>query len=86
MSCLPPNAAICRANTTSTPTSLHSAVTTAVCSPAEGRQRRRAGPRVEEQRGQLLRVGGAAAVAEGDSQPPAGQRLLVNAAGDGKRR
>src|SRR6476620_9872659 len=58
MSFRPPNAASCRANTTSTPTSLHSAVTSVV------------GSRVQEQRGELLGVGGAAAVAEGE-QPPA---------------
>ena len=72
MSLLPPNAAICRANTTLTPTSLHSAVTTDV-----SLDRQKAGAaapraRVEEQRGQLLCVGGAAAVAEGE-QPPAGR-------------
>ena len=68
-----PNAAIWRANTTSTPMSLHSAVTTAV---SLARQNAGSGAHavtgVEEQRGQFLRVGGAAAVAEGQ-QPPAGR-------------
>src|SRR6185437_8419172 len=85
MSFRPPNAASWRANTTSTPTSLQSAVTTDVslASPSAGSggavhpgTPRPAVPssppalRVEEQRGELLGVGGAAAVAEGE-QPPA---------------
>ena len=71
MSSRRPNAAICRAKTTSTPMSLHSAVTTEVslASPSAGSGRAVAA-RVQEQRGQLLGVGGAAAVAEGQ-QPPA---------------
>ena len=73
MSVLPPKAATCRAKTTSTPMSLLSAVSTdASLARLSGGQRRRRPAGRQEQRRQLLRVGCAAAVAEG--QQPAARR------------
>ena len=76
MSCWLPNAASWRANMTSTPTSLASAVSTDVSlarlNAGSGGQSPSRPARVEEQGGELLGVGGAAAVAEGE-QPASGR-------------